>query len=122
MQGLLTYRRKYQGALQTFFFCPDPPFCGTYRAGARGRDCQPEKGVTRARTPNQPETIKKLVRFFPDRRKAGYFRQWTVQNDLKRAGKLTNRHYVEASIFYADKRRENTSKLTKSVFDREMYF
>ena len=41
---------------------------------------------------------------------------------LKRAGKLTKRQYVEASIFYADKRRENTSKLTKSVFDREMYF
>ena len=65
MQGLLTYRRKYQEVSQTFFFCPDPPFCGTYRAGARGRDCQPEKGVTRARTPNQPETTKKnLYGFF----------------------------------------------------------
>lgn len=123
LQGLLTYRRKYQGVLQTFFFCPDPPFCGTYRAGAHAGEIASRKRALRARahqTSRRPQ--KKLVRFFPDRQNAGYFRQWTVQKDLKRAGKLTNRHYIDASIFYADKRRENTSKLTKSVLDREMYF
>jgi len=41
---------------------------------------------------------------------------------LKRAGKLTKRQYVEASIFYADKRRKDTRKLTKKLLDREMYF
>ncbi len=64
MQGLLTYRRKYQGALQTFFFCPDPPFCGTYRAGAHARDCQPEKGVTRAHTKPAGDHKKNLYGFF----------------------------------------------------------
>ena len=93
-----------------------------YRAGARGRDFRNFMKnmilpISRRRTRERflPREI------FPAAPNIAQTHAGEIAS-LKRAGKLTNRHYVEASIFYADKRRKDTRKLTKKLLDREMYF
>ena len=65
MQGLLTYRRKYQEVSQTFFFCPDPPFAD-YIARRRTRERLPAgKGrYARAHTKPAGDHKKNLYGFF----------------------------------------------------------
>lgn len=116
------WRRKYQEVSQTFFFRPDPPFT-EHIAHTHAREIASRKKALRARAHQTAgDHEKKLVRFLSVYVDKGYFKQWTAQNDLKTAGKLTKRHYIDASIFCADKRRKDIQRLTISVFDREMYF